>query len=357
MQDDTIKRIFESAIAKQRFSMPMMFRDLLAAATATGILKQHTAMTKTLGVSTADHVLKGVIRNTFLIELVKVPKIETTKFELRWSNRLERNDPRYASYDDCLQILDRILTDLEEAVDDIANQQFLQLLQTRSLLAYEIPIDYRERRSKEYIHRSDNVFWAWDDLIKRVVKLRSFLLNAESNPYALFFNAVYEKVKVKTYLTDRVLTGDHKTNREKRWEAHPESVHFALRRSCMGIEYTLINQLCHFLGFPTDLMRCLEDAGLLSQLEVPFRCPITMEPLSFTEFEREVNDPTHGKANFQVGHMNPLKAINDDPYSGHSAQNISWVSSDGNRIQGHLSLQETRALIQRIRRNYEQHGI
>jgi hypothetical protein len=82
-----------------------------------------------------------------------------------------------------------------------------------------------------------------------------------------------------------------------------------------------------------------------------------MEPLSFGDFEREVQDPQHGKAAFQVGHLNPLKAVNDDPYSGHTAQNISWISSNGNRIQGSSSLKETRDLIGRIYKNYEQFGI
>jgi hypothetical protein len=82
-----------------------------------------------------------------------------------------------------------------------------------------------------------------------------------------------------------------------------------------------------------------------------------MEPFSFTDFRRGVEDPAHGKSNFQVGHMNPLKAVNDDPSSGHTAQNISWISSNGNRIQGHLSLRETRAMIHRIYERYQESGI
>jgi hypothetical protein len=122
----------------------------------------------------------------------------------------------------------------------------------------------------------------------------------------------------------------------------------------MEVEYTLLNQLCHFEGFDGELRNRLEDAGLLPHMEVPFRCPVTMDPLSFAEFEREVMVPEHGKASFHVGHLNPLKATNDDPLSGHTAQNISWITSDGNRIQGNLSLRETRQLLDRIRANYEE---
>lgn len=38
--------------------------------------------------------------------------------------------------------------------------------------------------------------------------------------------------------------------------------------------------------------------------------------------------------------------------SGHTAKNISWVSANGNRIQGSLSLDETRAMIKQIAANY-----
>ena len=53
----------------------------------------------------------SIIRNTFLIELVKVPKIETTKFRVRWCEQLE-NDPRYCSFEECQEIAIDLLTSL-----------------------------------------------------------------------------------------------------------------------------------------------------------------------------------------------------------------------------------------------------
>jgi hypothetical protein len=216
-----------------------------------------------------------------------------------------------------------------------------------------MPIDYRDRSLGAPIHRRDNIVWIWDELPARVVKLRAFLLGKTAEVTARAFVEAYNKIKVKTYLTDRALTGEHKSNREKRWETHPQSYQFALRRDCLEIELALINQMCHFAGFPADLRTALERADLLIPLPEPFRCPITMEPMSYAEFERELLNPKMGRAAFQVGHLNPLKAINEDPRQGHTAQNISWISSDGNRIQGHLGLDETRELIKRISRNYE----
>jgi len=352
-----IRAILENETASARFRMPVLFQAVTSALQGTQVARQYAAISAILGQRVSTYVLKGVLRFAFLIELVKTPKIETTKFEVRWANRLGQTDPRYASYEECFHVLETVVAILEEKVHDRDHHELLRSFESHHLLPYEIPIDYREREAVAYMHLPGNVIWIGDDLVKKAVKLRSFLFNEESNPHSRLFALAYEKIKVKTYLTDRVLTGPHKTNREKRWETHPTSVHFALRHTCLEIEVALINQLCHFQDFPTDLKKRLIDVGILSFSDEVFRCPITMEPLSFAEFEREVRDPIHGKANFQVGHPNPLKSLSNDPHSGHNAQNISWISSEGNRIQGSLSLQDTRALIQHIYRNYERFGV
>jgi hypothetical protein len=323
----------------------------------TQVARQLATISSVLGHRVGTYVYQSVIRFAFLIELVKAPKIETTKFEVRWASRLGESDPRYASYEECFQILQTIMAVLEEKVHDRDCRDLLRSFQSHHLLPYEIPLDYTCREAVAHIHRPDNVIWIGDDPVKKAVRLRSFLLDKESNPYSRLFALAYEKVKVKTYLTDRVLTGPHKTNREKRWETHPASVHFALRHTCLEIEVALIDQLCHFQDFPVDLKGKIADTRMLSLSDEPFRCPITMEPLSFTEFEREVRDPEHGKASFQVGHLNPLKSLSNEAHSGHNAHNISWISSEGNRIQGSLSLEDTRSLIQRIYRNYQRFGV
>jgi len=356
-QQDTIKTIFEREASSERFRMPTLFEAIMNALQGTRILHQYEAILPTLGEKVSDYVLRGIIRFAFLIELVKTPKIETTKFEVRWADRLDQSDPRYSTYEECLEIFEDVLATLEEKVRDPDWRELLQLFESWHLLAYEIPLDYRERKGTSSMHRLDNVVWTGDDPVKKVVTLRSFLFDKRRNPYTNLFALAYDKIKVKTYLTDRVLAGPHKTNREKRWETHPASVHFALRHTCLATEVALIQQLCHFQDFPSELRQALKDAGLLTFRDELFRCPITMEPLSFAEFEREVRDPIHGKAAFQVGHLNPLKSLDDSEQSGHNAENISWVSSEGNRIQGSLSLRETRALIQRIHANYQKFGI
>lgn len=356
-QQEIIETILEREVSSARFRMATLFDAITNCLHGTRVFHQYETILPILGEKVSDYVLRGIIRFAFLIELVKTPKIETTKFEVRWADRLDQTDPRYSTYEGCFAIFENMLTILEEKVCDSDWCELLQLFESWHLLPYEIPLDYRERNVTPSMHRSDNVVWIGDDPVKKAVTLRSFLFDKRKNPYTELFALAYDKIKVKTYLTDRVLTGPHKTNREKRWETHPASVHFALRHTCLATEVALIHQLCHFRDFPAELRQALKDAGLLMFRDELFRCPITMEPLSFTEFEREVRDPIHGKAAYQVGHLNPLKSLNDSEQSGHNAENISWVSSEGNRIQGSLSLRETRALIQRIYSNYQKFDI
>lgn len=346
---------FEESVGQTRFNMNQLFQSLISA-NLEFYQHYHSMLTAKLDERTADYIFKGMLRAIFLVEIVRA-RGGATKFTLRWDEFLSLDDPRYASYDECLKILQKTGDYLEEALSNQSNQQLLQLFRANSRLPYEIPIDYRERRIHTQIHQADNVYWFFGDLPRRVVQLRQLLGNSQVNPYVSLFKAVYEKIKVKTYLTDRAQTGEYQTNREKRWEVHPGSVQFSFRRHCLEIEYTLINQVCHFDGFPTDLLEILESNEVLQSLEIPARCPITMDVLSFEKFKEEILNPIHGAAKFQVGHLNPLKADNDSEQIGHSAGNISWITDDGNRIQGSLSLQQARNLLRRISDNYDQAGL
>lgn len=227
-------------------------------------------------------------------------------------------------------------------------------------IAYEAPIDYASRPEDggaERIHRRGNLVWTCTDDMLRTLRLRRFLLTPGRSPDVQFFKTVLdEKIRIKTYLTDRAQTGDYKTNREKRWETHPRSVQFALRATCMAIEYVLIRQLCAFDGFPPAARTALEQQGTLPPGGETFRCPITLDPMNFAEFREALLRPVHGKSSFQVGHLNPLKLDAVAGAVGHTADNISWISADGNRIQGSLGLADVRALLLRIAHNYDVRG-
>lgn len=350
----------ESIVEAERFSMPALARKV------GPLLEAHPEIAKLIpqlrqrfGVH-FDTILFAILRHVFLIELVKVPAIETTKFRVRWFPQLDA-DPRYCEFSECIDLARDLLSELSDGWSDSPeNNELLYLFFNHSILPYEVPLDYHDRPTTPgvRIHRRGNLVWTSTPTVLRTMKLRKYLLNSATSPDAVFFKKVIDdKIKVKTHLTDRVLTGEHKTNREKRWEVHPGSVHFANRRTCLAIEYTLIQQLCAFEGFPEKSRQMLQAEGILPDNLPVFRCPITLDPMSFVSFHEQLMNPTHGKSDFQVGHLNPLKL--DDPTataSGHSPENISWVSADGNRIQGSLGLAEVRALLRRVASNYEARG-
>lgn len=349
--------LFNHYETQETFNLPALCKQLLEQTLGQPLSKPISRLFQVLGNKVGTHVLQGIVRAVFLIELVKFPAIDSTKFATRWSIRLE-DDPRYASYEDCWEIFVQLVHDITVAIEIPENRDLLKLYSFHKLPPYELPLDYKERKQSSPIHTIDNFGWMWDELPKKVMSLRALLQSPGVTSLAPAFGTLYrKKIYVKTYLTDRALTGAYKTNREKRWETHPRSVQFALRRDCLEIEYALVNQICHFEGTPPRLQTLLKENNLLVDIPEPFRCPITAEPLSFSELLVAVDAPEHGKAAFQVGHLNPLKASNDDPNFGHTARNISWISADGNRIQGHLTLSDTRRLIVQTAERYRALGI
>jgi len=301
---------------------------------------------------------QAVLRQAFLIELVKLPKVETTKFRVRWSPLLA-NDPRFCSFAECLEIADELLNSLDAWLQTAENAEAFTLATTVSQLPYEVPIDYATRLTgANRLHAPGNIGWYRDDVTLRALRIRKYLLAEDTSPdHAFFSSLLKDKIRVKTYLTDRVLTGTHKTNREKRWEAHPSSVHFALRRTCMEIEYALVKQVCAFDGFPQGALAQLQ-AQAVVPIPLPVAvCPITGERLNYQDLRNELLDPVPGKSGFHVGHLAPLKLdVQAGGPSGHSAANISWISADGNRIQGSLSVYDVRRLVKRVKENYDAYG-
>jgi hypothetical protein len=191
-----------------------------------------------------------------------------------------------------------------------------------------VPVDYSERKL-DRIHVADNVEWIWRDpevehtvLLRRAIRDRQ-IIDTET---ARVLTAAIDKIRVKTYLTDRAQTGITQTNREKRWEAHPASVQFALRRDCIKVEHELIEQIAYFDGFPSHVRDALLARDVIEPRDGVSRCPITLDVHSYAAFAREVLNPQHGRAAFQVGHLNPLKGPGAGVGYGHTKENIAWLS-------------------------------
>lgn len=362
MSMNPLQKYIEVACNVERFSMGSLNQSALLVLTSDPQISPILlSIAQKLGSQTyIGFICTAILRHVFLIELVKVPKIDSTKFRTRWYEQLH-NDQRYCSFDECYEIAKDLIFKLDQWLQIPEHKDFLILFCKYALLPYEAPIDYLSKTElpdkTTRIHRLGNVVWTYTPTMLRTLKLRKFLTDKTTSPDPVFFRLVLnDKVQVKTYLTDRALTGDFKTNREKRWETHPHSVQFAYRRTCMEIEYVLIEQLCTFDGFPDTSREMLQKQGILPTTLTVFRCPITLIPMSFIEFEAELKTKTHGRSNFQVGHLNPLKLDNPATTgSGHSANNISWISEDGNRIQGSRSLESIQKLLKKIADNYERY--
>ncbi len=101
-----------------------------------------------------------------------------------------------------------------------------------------------------------------------------------------------------------------------------------------------------FRGADKELVSMLQKNRLRPDHFDEYKCPITGDVLIYQDFENEILNPLHGKSAFQVGHLNPLKST-----GGHNADNIGWISDDGNRIQGSLSMDEVNALLIKIFKN------
>jgi hypothetical protein len=346
------QQVIETSVAGARFSGPTLRTGLLPifweAPELNGAFS--TAWSE-LGDATAQHTIMGMVRAVFLIEPVNAA-VTSTKFEVRWAQRLAA-DPRGCSFDECCEVFIALSKELEARARSV--RDLLGRFRRFKSIAYEVPVDYADRDAG---HVVGNIVWIWDDAeIEHTLLLREQVSNSTMvGAERVAFDLARKKTGVKTFLTDRALTGHHKTNREKRWEAHPESVQFAFRRDCLKIEHKLLSQICHFEGFPEKIRERLAGGEAILSLELPARCPITRDPLGFGTLVESLESPELGRSAFQVGHLNPLKGPGSGARFGHTPANVAWISADGNRIQGHLSYAETLELLDRIAENHKKAG-
>lgn len=338
------KETLEAAVSAKNFRLEpcLTIEEVISPEITNGL---HVLM-KRLSAKLYNSFKSAIIRSSFLIELTN-PTAETdsTKYQVRWVDVLKKqNDVRFATYEQCVDICEKIIQKISQLSD--FRLGILKDYCSNSIYNFELPIDYVDRYAVPF-HDAGNIDIFITPEIERCTKMRRLIKDPAKNPKAeIFKKAISQKIKVKAYQTDRAQTGAHQTNREKRWESHPENYQFAFRRDCNEVETSLVLQVCMFDGADTDLVAMLQQNGLLPAAFEKYKCPITGDSLKYSDFEQEVLFPTHGKSSFQVGHLNPLKLT-----GSHDARNIGWISDDGNRIQGSLSMNEVNELLIRIFKN------
>lgn len=339
------KSVIDTAVSAARFRIDdcIFFEDYLNPTQH----REYNTIKDKLTVKEFKAFRRSIVRNSFLIEPVN-DSVTSTKVETHWSQRLE-GDVRYSSYETCLEVFFKLLNKIANLIPD--DFEMLRSFFNNTVVPYEIPVDYIDRFASP-IHTAQNIDLFLNEEIKNCITMRRFIRDTQRNPACDVFQTILaDKIKVKTYLTDRALTGEYKTNREKRWEAHPRSVQYALRRNCMKIETKLLLQIATFEGCDPVMVHNLQNDGILPNQIEYCKCPITGDIIQYNEFANDALHPTHGKSKFQVGHLNPLKPLDTDGANGHTADNISWISENGNRIQGSLSIAEVDELLKRIYQN------
>lgn len=306
-----------------------------------------------------SQILACLLRFSFLIELTNL-RVGSTKMKTRWIPGLilmpqedsfepvrgsfePGNDPRAASFDNCLNVFTEAASIVHDHLREDPNlAQFLLDAASVRRVPYEFPLTYADP-SIDTVHVLSNIRWALNDDF-RWLQVARRLLRESSGPVGTAMREIEKKkLEVKVFKTDRALTGKDKTNRAKRWEVLFDDFQHATLEECWSAERKLTADLISFQDAPDTLRRAFIERELIPADPPPTRCPVTLELLSFENLARAALDPTHGVADYQVGHLHPLKRGGK-----HNMDNVCWQSAHGNRIQGDRTIEETGALLDAI---------
>lgn len=289
-------------------------------------------------------------RFAFCIELTNL-NITSTKMKTRWvsgsitktrqgtfenyeGNFTPGEDERSAIFNECYSIFEKCINLLVNSDVHIYLINEFSDGKKRGT-PYEAVFTYIDPQAN-LVHEANNIRLVNTDDAFWLTKARPIIQPVISRNPNDEKTKCAEKISTKCYKTDRSQTGEVQTNRAKRWECLEMDFQHATIEECWSVERKLLSDLAHFEGFPNDARQSLIQLGLFGQQDTTL-CPITLEPLIFDEL---LGGGGHGESKFQVGHMLPLKAE-----GRHEGDNISWISNDGNRIQGSLNIRETRQML------------
>lgn len=306
------------------------------------------------------YTLECLGRFSFCVELTNL-SITSTKMKTRWVSGMitktrlgtfenyegifaPGHDERSNTFDQCYLIFSNCVSLLKNSephkllMSNLSNQN-------KRGIAYEAVFTYIDPTLNP-VHQTDNIRLVHLDDINWLVKARPIIqpvIRFDTNSNRTKIN---EKIATKCYKTDRSQTGEVQTNRAKRWECLIVDFQHATLEQCWSVEKKLLSDLSCFIGFPEETKQLLINESLLEDAPEPTVCPITFKPMLYLDI---LGGGAHGESKFQVGHMQPLKAG-----GSHEGENIEWISGDGNRIQGSLSINETREMLTEIFRNMQQ---
>lgn len=308
------------------------------------------------------YLMRALYRFSFCIELTNLG-ITSTKMKTRWmpvvitktrpgtyenyaGSFAPGDDERSSSFNECLSILFKCISLLSASPEHLNIIKSLSRRDKR-IFAYEAVFTYINP-NQDPVHLGTNIRLVESADILWLIKARPLIYPAISQNSEGIDSKLIGKIATKAYKTDRSQTGEVQTNRAKRWECLSQDFQHATIEECWSVERKLLSDIAHFVGFPEVNRDILIREGLFGLQEIA-RCPITFRPMILRDI---LNSGAHGISDFQVGHLNPLKAG-----GRHTGENIEWISGDGNRIQGSLSIEETRNMLIGIFMGMAQNGL
>jgi len=320
--------------------------------------RAYDALRQNLPITVGEYLLQAAIRFSFLVELTNL-SITSTKMRTRWlpgqiikvqpgsfanvrGTFSPGDDPRASTFADCFEIFLHVLQQLATpaAANHLISATKLASTQNRSI-PYEFVFTYQDPDLSP-VHTAGNI---------RLVSLPDLDWLIEARPIfgQILPQHSLDKIRVKSFLTDRAQTGADQTNRAKRWEVLSNDFQHASIEECWSVQRKLFESLPGFAHFPAADAAKLARAELLAPAVPSALCPITLERLDFENFQAESE---HGHSDYQVGHLSPLKAG-----GRHAGANVAWITDNGNRIQGDYDIDTIRALLRGICERMLEQGI
>jgi hypothetical protein len=175
-----------------------------------------------------------------------------------------------------------------------------------------------------------------------------------------FPHKLISAIETRALRSGRRQTGVFKSNRQSRWTlihdhpAHGTDPQYGTEKDCKTILITLLLSTLEFKNAPTINDPLIEELSL-RYLDRPlkpgsYKDSLLLEFLDFQALRAEAEDPTHGKSEFHIGHLNPSRIPK------HVPENIAWRTLRSNLIQGDMTLRQARIYIIKLIARYFELG-
>lgn len=169
-----------------------------------------------------------------------------------------------------------------------------------------------------------------------------------------------QAIETRSLRSGRRMTGIFRSNRHSRWALifndpiHGTDPQYGTEIDCKVILMTLLLTTLEFIGAPKIEDTFLQELAqkYMGRILVPdsFKDSLLLEHLDFAKLRLEADDPTHGKSEFHIGHLDPKRVPK------HVPENVAWRTLRSNLIQGDMTLKQARTYIIKLIARYFELG-